>query len=107
MTRAWRRTKDVDSSPLADEDSPDPGRPFFAFDDGGRPDGWWLSAEPQPQRHFIAATAKAVPALLTAWTYTADEPPEPRGADRIALLAALRSRFDPDQVADLFDGRGG
>jgi hypothetical protein len=92
---------------------PTPGRPFFAFDDAGAPGGdawrsrgWWLRAEPQPQRHFIAAAAKPVPALLRAWTFTDPAAPPltdapPRGADRIALLRDLRGRFDPDQVAGL------
>jgi hypothetical protein len=96
----------VDEFPPTD-DAPAPGRPFFAFADADRSAGWWLSAAPQPQRPFLAAAAKAVPALLTAWTYTAEEPPEPRGGDRIALLAAFRGRFDPDQVADLLGARGG
>jgi hypothetical protein len=92
----------------ADDGLPNPDRPYFAFVDAGGPDGdswraagWWLQAEPKPQRHFLAAAAEPVPALLKAWTYTAEEPPELRGDARIAALAALRGRFDPDQVADL------
>ncbi|HEY1380095.1 MAG TPA: hypothetical protein VGF55_25045 [Gemmataceae bacterium] len=72
--------------------------PLFAFDDRGpgvtawRSAGWWLRAESRPVRAGIAAAAKPVPALLTAWTFPAPPVPEPveeplpRGDERIALL---------------------
>jgi hypothetical protein len=51
--------------------------------------GWWLRAESKPVRVGLVAAAKAVPALLTAWTFHTPplpEPPMPRGAERLALL---------------------
>ena len=80
--RLWRRTE-----------------PNFAFDDRGAPGvrawrsgGWWLRAESKPVRAGIAAAAKPVPTLLTAWTFNTPAPPEEPlicGDERIALLWEL------------------
>jgi hypothetical protein len=71
--------------------------PTFGFrlsDD--TPSGWWLRAESRPVRAGIRAAAKAVPLILSAWTYNVpqpEEPPVPRGAERLALLCKLGSEF--------------
>jgi hypothetical protein len=89
--------------------------PYFAFDDGGAPgtdawrsEGWWLRAEPKPQRRLLGAQAKRVPAVMKAWTVSGtaaasspDEAPMLRGDERIALLREIGRRFAFDQVADL------
>jgi hypothetical protein len=100
---------------FADEAAEPPAEepvPFFAFDDAGAPgtrpwrsEGWWLRAEPKLKRRVLVAMSKLAPALLRAWIYTTPEPPRPRVIDRIALLAGLRGRFDPDQVAGLLARR--
>ena len=44
----------------------------------------------------IVAAAKAVPRMLTAWTFNtpaAEEPPLPRGDERLALLCEWGSEF--------------
>jgi hypothetical protein len=81
------------------------GEPNFVFDDRGAPacgsapgltvwrrGGWWLRAESKPVRAGIAAAARPVPTLLTAWTFNTPPPAEPdvvRGDERIALLLEI------------------
>ncbi len=84
---------------------PPSDRPLFEFDDRGTPDGppwratgWWLRAESKPVRAGIVAAAKAVPALLTAWTFHTPQlapvdRPLPRGDDRLALLCEWGLEF--------------
>ena len=60
--------------------------------------GWWVRAESKPVRAGIAAAAKPVPALLTAWTFHAT-PPDPaevplvRGDERLAALCEWGLEF--------------
>src|SRR5205085_5026586 len=60
--------------------------------------GWWVRAESKPVRAWIAAAAKPVPALLTAWTFHAT-PPDPageplvRGDERLAALCEWGLEF--------------
>jgi hypothetical protein len=81
--------------------------PNFVFDDRGpgvkawRSIGWWVRAESKPVRAGIAAAAKPVPTLLTAWTFNTPPPVEEpcvRGDERIALLWEMGVDADADAV---------
>jgi hypothetical protein len=87
-----------------------PTAPNFAFDDRGAPgvvawrsSGWWVRAESRPVRAGIAAAAKPVPAMMTAWTFNTPPLPEPaeppliRGDERLALLLEIGA----DMTAEL------
>ena len=60
------------------------------------PGGWWLRAESRPVRAGLVAAARAVPTLLSAWTFHMPPPAEEplaRGDERIALLWDLGRRL--------------
>jgi hypothetical protein len=100
MARPWwqRLARKTDPPPIPATD-----RPLFEFDDRGVPGGepwrsggWWLRAESKPVRVGLIAAAKAVPALLTAWTFNTPPPveiPVPRGNERLAMLCEWGLEF--------------
>jgi hypothetical protein len=99
MTRPWWQRLLRKTSPIQ---PPRTDRPLFEFDDRGpggkswRSAGWWLRAESKPVRAGIVAAAKAVPTLLTAWTFNTPEMAErplPRGDERLALLCEWGLEF--------------
>jgi hypothetical protein len=102
MARPWWQRLLRKPAPLQ---PPAADRPLFEFDDRGAPGatswrsaGWWLRAESKPVRAGIVAAAKAVPALLTAWTFNTPEMepvevPLPRGDERLALLCEWGLEF--------------
>jgi hypothetical protein len=100
MAQSWWQRLLKKPSPIQ---PPAADRPLFEFDDRGAPGeqswrsaGWWLRAESKPVRVGIVAAAKAVPAMLTAWTFNTPEPveePLPRGEHRLALLCEWGLEF--------------
>ena len=100
MIRPWWQRLLRNANPIQ---PPAADRPLFEFDDRGAPGGrswrstgWWLRAESKPVRVGIFAAAKAVPTLLTAWTFNTPEPKEkplPRGEERLARLCAWGPAF--------------
>ena len=94
MALSWWQRLRRSKSPVP---NPQSTSPDFGFRISDRPPaGWWLRAESRPVRAGIMAAAKALPALLTAWTHSIPEPEEeplPRGEERLALLCEWGLEF--------------